>query len=174
MHLLFLIPLVTGITASYINKYSSDEIGYLMRTLAFFCFVLSLILAPWQVKLIILTVVLGSVYQIWLYRSEPELETEGQELSKSELKEVESKYRGVSYQANHSNLELPPKELIAVKYRGKLGNIVHSHAQSPPQSQFELKYRGVSIDHQDKPSQNTDRSRGERRATPVQKSKFNN
>ena len=161
MRLLFLIPLATGITASYINKYSSDEIGYLMRTLAFFCFLLSLILAPWQVKLIILTVVLGSVYQIWLYRSKPELETEGQELSKSQsnknsqpAKEVESKYRGVSYQTNNSNVQVRSEESIAVKYRGKPCNIVRSQSQSP--SQFELKYRGVSIDRQDKPSQNTD------------------
>lgn len=133
-----------------------------MRILAFFCFLLSLILAPWQVKLIILTVVLGSVYQIWLYRGEPEIETEGQELSESlsnkDTKQAnfESKYRGVSYQPHHRDLRVESEESIVVKYRGKPCHIIRSHPQSQSQPQFELKYRGVSINPQDTASQNRD------------------
>jgi hypothetical protein len=153
MHILFLIPLLAGIIASYIDRHSSDEIGYLMKSLSFFCFVLSLILAPWQVKLIVLLVVLGSVYQFWIPK-EAELETErgrSQFTSSKDQANVASKYRGVTYEPTDLSTpaESTKSEELTVKYRGKSCQVVRSHPQPPSQPQFELKYRGASVHHQD-------------------------
>jgi len=56
MNLFFLIPLVTGIGASYVAKRASDEIGYLMGSLTFFSFILSLVIAPWEVKMVVFAI----------------------------------------------------------------------------------------------------------------------
>jgi hypothetical protein len=156
MHILFLIPLLAGIAASYIDRHSSDEIGYLMKSLSFFCFVLSLILAPWQIKAIVLLVVFGSVYQFWLFK-ESELETEqGRSLtsSKDSQPNVASKYRGVTYEP--ANSSTPAKsaesEELTVKYRGKSCQVVRSHLQTTSDKSFELKYRGASVHNRDKTS----------------------
>ncbi|BAY46323.1 hypothetical protein SAMD00079811_39310 [Scytonema sp. HK-05] len=54
MALFFLIPLFTGLIGGYIFKKSSDEIGYLVGVFALVCIVLSLVLAPWQIQLMLL------------------------------------------------------------------------------------------------------------------------
>lgn len=58
MHLLFLIPLTTGLVAGYIFKDCADEMAYLTGVLAAISLILSLVLAPWQIQLLILMLVM--------------------------------------------------------------------------------------------------------------------
>lgn len=58
MALFFLIPLFTGLIGGYIFKKCTDEIGYLVGIFALVCLVLSLFLAPWQILLLLLILVL--------------------------------------------------------------------------------------------------------------------
>lgn len=60
MHLPFLIPLTTCLIAGYLFKSSADEMAYLTGTVTIVSFVLSLILAPWQIQLLVLTLVIIS------------------------------------------------------------------------------------------------------------------
>jgi sensor domain CHASE-containing protein len=55
MSLIFLIPLVAAIGAAYAYTISSRELPILLAaSVAIICLVLSLILAPWQVQLLLL------------------------------------------------------------------------------------------------------------------------
>lgn len=58
MHLLFLIPLATSLVAAYIFKNSADEIAYLMGSITVVSIILGLVLAPWQIQLLILIFVI--------------------------------------------------------------------------------------------------------------------
>ena len=58
MPLFFLIPLCTGLVTGYLFKKSSDEIAYLAGVFAAISLILSLILAPWQIQLGLLILVL--------------------------------------------------------------------------------------------------------------------
>jgi phosphate/sulfate permease len=54
MALFFLIPLFTGLIGGYIFKKCTDEIGHFIGIFAVVCIVLSLVLAPWQILLLLL------------------------------------------------------------------------------------------------------------------------
>lgn len=58
MTLAFLIPLFAGLVSGYIFKKSTDEIGYLPGAFAIVCFLISLVLAPWEIQLLLLVFVL--------------------------------------------------------------------------------------------------------------------
>lgn len=60
MHLFFLIPLVTSLVAGYLFNNSADEMAYLMGSITVVSIVLSLVLAPWQIQLLILMFVIIS------------------------------------------------------------------------------------------------------------------
>jgi drug/metabolite transporter (DMT)-like permease len=58
MRLFFLIPLFTGLIAGYFLNKKNDELGYIAGVLTAISLILCLILAPWQVQLGLLVVVL--------------------------------------------------------------------------------------------------------------------
>ncbi|MEM9922795.1 MAG: hypothetical protein AAF915_03410 [Cyanobacteria bacterium P01_D01_bin.50] len=58
MPLFFLIPLFLSVITSYICNKCSDEVGYLVGLFAIISLVLSLILAPWEIQVLLLVVVL--------------------------------------------------------------------------------------------------------------------
>jgi hypothetical protein len=58
MPLFFLIPLFTGLITGYFLNKKNDEIGYIAGVLTAISLIFSLILAPWQVHLGLLVVVL--------------------------------------------------------------------------------------------------------------------
>lgn len=77
MGLFFLIPLFTGLIGGYIFKKSTDEIGYLVGIFAVISIVLSLVLAPWQIQLLLLIFTLITT-QRFLQQNEYKLK-QGQE-----------------------------------------------------------------------------------------------
>jgi amino acid permease len=58
MPLFFLVPLCTALITGYLVKQSNDEIAYIAGVFGFISFIVSLILAPWQIQLILLIAVL--------------------------------------------------------------------------------------------------------------------
>ncbi|MGI2907521.1 hypothetical protein [Tolypothrix sp. VBCCA 56010] len=69
MTLSFLIPLFTSLITGYIFKKGVDEIFYFAGILAVISIVISLVLAPWQIQLLLLIAVLIST-QILLEQNE--------------------------------------------------------------------------------------------------------
>lgn len=144
MQLLFLISLATGVTASYLTKHTSNEISYFMGTLALISLLSSLILAPWQIKLIILIIVIVSIIRVWQHigiGEEPEIEPK--DLDKFQHQQDSQQQDRVS-----------PEELTGM-YRGHPYPITHSEQNQISKTDYKLKYRGVNIiKHQEKPAQN--------------------
>jgi hypothetical protein len=58
MQLFFLIPLITGVLTSYIFQKSADEMAYLTGVVTIVSFIFSIVLAPWQIQLVILALVI--------------------------------------------------------------------------------------------------------------------
>ena len=58
MALFFLLPLFTGLITGYISKKSADEIAYFVGIFAVISLIISLVLAPWQIQVLLLIVVL--------------------------------------------------------------------------------------------------------------------
>ncbi|MEH2455592.1 hypothetical protein [Nostoc sp.] len=58
MPLFFLIPLCTALATGYFFQKSTDEIAYLAGVFAAISFILSLVLAPWQIQFGLLMIVL--------------------------------------------------------------------------------------------------------------------
>jgi hypothetical protein len=102
MVLTFLIPLFTGLVTGYIFKKSTDEIGYLAGGIAIFSFVISLILAPWEVQLLLLVFVLV-ITQRLLQQNEYKMKLQDDStdipIKESEVKSKGTihKYRGANY-----------------------------------------------------------------------------
>ncbi|MFM7713723.1 MAG: DUF4278 domain-containing protein, partial [Microcystis sp.] len=70
MSYLFLLPLFTAALAAYFWQKSSDEIAYLASAATVISLVLSLVLAPWQIQLLILLTVVIVVTFLWQGREE--------------------------------------------------------------------------------------------------------
>ncbi|MEO1428615.1 MAG: hypothetical protein AAFS12_08155 [Cyanobacteria bacterium J06632_19] len=72
MPLFFLIPLSICVITGYIFNRCSDEVGYLAGLFAIISLVLSLILAPWEIQVLLLVVVLVTTKKL-LQRNEYQL-----------------------------------------------------------------------------------------------------
>jgi hypothetical protein len=66
MRLFFLIPLATGLLSSYVSLNNEEDITYIFGVIAAGSLILSLILAPWELQLLILLLVIVNLRQFWL------------------------------------------------------------------------------------------------------------
>jgi len=138
----FIIPLTTVVVAVYFFKRSSDEIAYLAAIIAVVGLLLTLVLAPWQIQLLLLVV--AAVYTKILWQTPPSVET-------TEEPEAENKttllYRGSNYEHETSNVEVAEVE-VERKYRGQVWKTNNfEEAKAIPQT-FQITYRGGRVNCQ--------------------------
>ncbi|HAZ43608.1 MAG TPA: hypothetical protein DDW76_29615 [Cyanobacteria bacterium UBA11369] len=116
----FTIWLIVSLVAVYIYANSNDEMAYLCATISVVSIIASLVLAPWQIKLLLLVLVLMSQRLPWVKKST------------------------VSSQNNKlvslNNGESSPKA-ASDNTQGKQQDLVETASRRT----FELKYRGVTI-----------------------------
>ncbi len=72
MPLFFLVPLSIFVITGYICNRCSDEVGYLAGLFAIISLIVSLILAPWEIQVLLLVVVLVTTKKL-LQRNEYKL-----------------------------------------------------------------------------------------------------
>ncbi|BAZ47963.1 hypothetical protein I8748_02530 [Nostoc sp. CENA67] len=58
MPLFFLVPLFAGLVTGYFSKKCTDEIAYFTGLFTIISLILSLILAPWQIQLVLLVLLI--------------------------------------------------------------------------------------------------------------------
>lgn len=154
MRLLFLIPFTTAVITSYFFQQTTQEMAYLMGTIAMVSLILSLLMAPWQVQLIIVIVAVIIARQGWRQLQETEKDEEvvksdeistiSQEkyISREQIADP-NKYRGVNYVfpiiANISRVK------IEGKYRGNPLPYRQLSQNFVLAQKSKLKYRGVDI-----------------------------
>jgi Ca2+-dependent lipid-binding protein len=64
MNLTFLIPLTTCLVCGYVFKNCADEMAYLTGVVTLVSLVLSIIIAPWQIQLLVLFLVMSSTKKL--------------------------------------------------------------------------------------------------------------
>lgn len=133
MRLIFLIPLTTSFVAGYFLQKSADEMAYLTGTVTIVSLILTLVLAPWQIQLLILAFVIISTRKL-LQRNEYQIQPENQE---EKLEES-----GVGNE--HNTAQVNEGEVTG-KYRGLPWKSNSNQPPAPQQAKFNLKYRGADI-----------------------------
>ncbi len=160
MHLFFLIPFCTGLITSYFTRTVDDEITYLANVITLVSFAISLIIAPWQIQLLILVILLINI-QRFFPKNQQEIEQpkiENTQLNQVKLPENSQenrtiKYRGVTYNLYSTETSITEGEIVG-RYRG---NVLHSHKltensieKKEPNPKYSLKYRGVRVNSNSK------------------------
>jgi membrane protein implicated in regulation of membrane protease activity len=140
IHWFFLIPLLTALVAIYITHNSDTEISYLTGAVTVFSLILSLILAPWELQLLILMVVIVWSRQLWLKGEKKNVS----ETEKPEKKEANNLVSNESSNFSDKNNE----DSLVRKYRGISWKKQNSQPISAPLPKTNLKYRGIPIDNQ--------------------------
>lgn len=64
MPLFFLVPLFTGLVTGYLSQKCHDEVAYLIGVFTAISLFVSLVLAPWQIQLVLLILVLISTHRL--------------------------------------------------------------------------------------------------------------
>jgi hypothetical protein len=138
-HIGFLIPLALALGARYVAQKSEAEIAYLTAVLTLLFLLVSLLLAPWQIQILLLLLTAVAVRQFWLQLQPAPTAPINAEKSRQ--------YRGISYEApTASPPPTPQGEKLAQCYRGvnysACPAAVPTPETKPPTA---LKYRGVSL-----------------------------
>jgi hypothetical protein len=136
MRWLFLIPFGTSLITGYIAQKSKDELAYLSAAMTVVTVFLSLVMAPWQIQLLILVVAVVIARQFWL-KVEQERFSQA-DFSNPQIAQSERDNNNLADQPTTSNSE----ETIIRKYRGasyevKIPNI------NVTKIEREGKYRGT-------------------------------
>lgn len=146
----FLIPLGIALVVNYILKHSTDEIAYIATAILVVSLIISLMIAPWQLQLLLLILVSIGNLRIWQYNES------GIDDLLEEQPRIELSYRGINYQVPHqselaadeSQNESQDESKIIGKYRGQ---VLKTHPAKPSQlsteeqPNFEIKYRGIKV-----------------------------
>ena len=65
MRFSFVIPLFVALVSTYIYRKADDEISYLTGTVIAVCILLSVILAPWELQVVILAIAIILAKSLW-------------------------------------------------------------------------------------------------------------
>ncbi|BFM39362.1 DUF4278 domain-containing protein [Synechocystis sp. LKSZ1] len=151
MRLVFLFPLALGLAIGAISQQLADEIAYLTGAFAVLNLLLSLILAPWQVQIILLIAAFFVVRYLWL---KTQARTEEEEAQTNPGQKGNRQYRGVSYDDQSRTINLDPGQTVSRQYRGvsyegptatiPQKNLVPS-GKASLLSRWALKYRGANL-----------------------------
>ncbi|MBE9166125.1 DUF4278 domain-containing protein [Pleurocapsales cyanobacterium LEGE 06147] len=139
IHWIFLIPLLTALVAFYITHNSDAEISYLTGAVTVFTLVLSLILAPWELQLLILVLVIAWSQKFW-FKVEKANISESEEPKKREENEL------VSDESSNSSVKENGDSIVG-KYRGISWKKPNYQPIPAPLPKANLKYRGICINN---------------------------
>ncbi len=116
MEFSFLVPLGIGLIVGYKSLGSNHDIAHLVAVFAVINLLASLLLAPWEIQILLLFVVAIAVRFLWV-KFDNKLDADALSGWKDK-KESSLHYRGIDYQAP-ATTELPEnKEKVVKCYRG--------------------------------------------------------
>ncbi|HIK12925.1 MAG TPA: DUF4278 domain-containing protein [Oscillatoriaceae cyanobacterium M33_DOE_052] len=116
---------------------TATDIAYIAASILVLGFVISLVVAPWQVKLFLLVLIF-----LTNMRQSPQPEKVEKENQEAAAK-IFLSYRGEKYEVNTPPIELTEDEIVG-KYRGQIVK-THQPKQCPASPNLEIKYRGAKI-----------------------------
>ena len=128
MRLFFLLPLATSLISGYLCMRSADEMAYLTGTATVASLILTLVLAPWQVQLLVLGVTIFGTRKLLLKNAaknetnvltqsdRPQLETGVS--TENDIAEIRGMYRGAPWMSDRAKIPAPQPDPTHLKYRG--------------------------------------------------------
>ncbi len=116
-------------------KNTATDIAYIAASILLLGFVISLVVAPWQVKLFLLGLIFLTNMQ-----QEPSPESPAEVAGEDK---IQLSYRGEKYEVNTPPIELTEDEIVG-KYRGQIVK-THQPKQCPASPNLEITYRGAKI-----------------------------
>ncbi|MBE9174869.1 DUF4278 domain-containing protein [Synechocystis salina LEGE 06155] len=143
MEFTFLLPLTVGLIVGYKAWGSRHDIAHLAVIFAVANLLASLLLAPWEVKVILL--ILAAIVVGPLWQSFDNKNTLANTLT-SDSKDTELHYRGISYESSKSTVPIEKTQKISKCYRGI--DYESSGTYTPKNNEVKgkvIKYRGVDI-----------------------------
>ena len=128
----FISPLAIALVVTYLFKNCSNEAAYLGGSIIVVNLIVSLILAPWQVKIFLVLLLILITSRI----------LESIHPLDEESKTTKLFYRGANYEVNPPTVELSEEELVG-KYRGQVWKTRKLKNAIPGTTG--LKYRGATV-----------------------------
>lgn len=136
--MVFCLPLVIGLAAIYISERSDSELAYLTTAVAAVSFLVSLVLLPWQLKVLLLALVC-----LLAHRQLTTLNRSGGNVGQSSNAELNSERSP----AEPLTVVEPERELVG-KYRGATWKAALRAETSETQVPLaDLQYRGAHFWH---------------------------
>ncbi|MGA1622687.1 MAG: DUF4278 domain-containing protein [Synechocystis sp.] len=147
MEFSFLLPLGIGLIVGYKSLGSNHDIAHIVAVFAVINLLISLLLAPWEIQIILLVVVAIAVRLLWIkFESKGESDSSAA-LADSQLSKLQ--YRGIGYQAPETSDVSEKKasqEKVVKCYRGINYQSPESSAAAPPElPKTVIKYRGKEV-----------------------------
>lgn len=149
---LFVIPLGIGLVATFVATRFSDDLTYLGIAIAIASGLFSLVLAPWEIQVLLLGLILFVAKQLRRQLAQPRSEksdsdrtqtTASPTFDRQKTEKTTWKYRGVSYDRPEPSAPSEPQE-IGGTYRGKPWKAQNQQATTgDPSPHTTLKYRGI-------------------------------
>ncbi|HLO46828.1 MAG TPA: DUF4278 domain-containing protein [Kamptonema sp.] len=130
---LFISPLAIALVVTYLFKNSANEAAYLGGSIITVSLIVSLILAPWQVKILLVLILLLITSRL-LQSFQP--------LVDEESKTIKLIYRGTNYEVTPPTVDLSEEEIVG-KYRGQVWKAQKLKNAIPRTTG--IKYRGVTV-----------------------------
>ncbi len=148
----FIIPLAIGLLMAYFWKKAPDELGYLVGSAMIIALLLSVILAPWQIKILLLIPVVLSSSQLLDSPQTVVAQGEKNTLNKEENKKIpelntsELTYRGSHYPSTPTEPGAISPTKITGKYRGGIwtASPIKKETLELPEK---MKYRGATVNN---------------------------
>ncbi|MEB3160362.1 MAG: DUF4278 domain-containing protein [Synechocystis sp.] len=140
----FLVPLGIGLVVGYKSLGSNHDIAHLVAVFAVINLLVSLLLAPWEIQILLLGVVAIAVRLLWV-----KFDNQTDYVSSATLQENQGsalQYRGISYQSPGATESLEQPEQTAKCYRG-INYQSPKPCPQPPQGipKKIIKYRGTEV-----------------------------
>lgn len=142
-----IIPLGLALVVYYILKHVTDEIAHIATAILVVSLIVSLIIAPWQMQLLLLLLLFLSNIRIW-----QKTEASEDDLSPDQPK-INMSYRGINYEvqppsATLAKADVKKAEVVLGKYRGQVLKTYYPKPTQPPSkinSNFAIQYRGIKV-----------------------------
>ena len=133
----FVISLAIALIAFYLCQKSADEMAYLCGVISVVSLIVSLVLAPWQLKLLLL--VLALISQRWWFSRNSRMELQPNQPIKLSDRE--------NYQPTTPTTKVVEREMTR-QYRGQVCKPSNPEQPNASELTYELKYRGAGIHNQ--------------------------
>ena len=112
----FLVPLGIGLIVGYKSLGSNHDIAHLVAVFAVINLLISLLLAPWEIQIILLGVVAIAVRLLWVKFDNQTDSAQSTSLQENQTSPLH--YRGIGYQSSGASESQEPPGPVAKCYRG--------------------------------------------------------